>query len=58
LAPSFQRILALSHSNLVSGWLGASAANVIEATIKALPKAKIEHIAFIASVRKILKNQM
>jgi hypothetical protein len=46
-------MLALSHSNLVSGWLGTSAANVIEATIKALPKAKIEHIAFIASVRKM-----
>jgi hypothetical protein len=46
-------MLALSHSNLVSGWLGASAANVIEATIKALPNAKIETIAFIAPVRKM-----
>jgi hypothetical protein len=38
---------ALSHPNLVSGWLGASAANVIEGTTKPLANAKIETNAFI-----------
>jgi hypothetical protein len=47
LASSFQCMLALSHSNLVSGWLGASAANVIEATINPVANAKIETTAFI-----------
>jgi hypothetical protein len=40
-------MLALSHSTLVSGWLGASAANVIEATINAVANVKIETNAFI-----------
>src|SRR6476659_5268183 len=53
LAPSSQPMPALSQSALVSGWLDVSAANTVEATTKALPKAKIEAIAFIASLRKV-----
>jgi hypothetical protein len=48
LAPSFQRMPALLQSALVSGWLEVSAASTVEATTKALPKAKIEAIAFMA----------
>jgi hypothetical protein len=40
-------MLALSHSNLVSGWLGASAASVIEETINPVANATIETNAFI-----------
>jgi hypothetical protein len=38
---------ALLQSDLVSGWLGASAANVVEATINPVANAKIETDAFI-----------
>ena len=34
LAPSFQRMLALLQSALVSGWLGASAANAVAVPLK------------------------
>jgi hypothetical protein len=45
---------ALPQSALVSGWLGASAASTVGATAKAIPNAKIEFIAFISSVRKVI----
>ena len=48
LPPYYQRMPALPQSALVSGWLEESAANTVEATAKALPKANIEAIAFMA----------
>jgi hypothetical protein len=47
---TMQRMPALSQSARASGWLVVSAASTVEATTKALNKAKIEAIVFIASV--------
>jgi len=54
LASSLQCMAALSHSDLLSGWL--KAANVIEATIKPLANTKIEATAFITPAREMLSQ--
>ena len=57
LASSLQCILALSHSNLVSGWLGVSAANVTEPTSNPVANAKIETNAFITPPMNALNHR-
>jgi hypothetical protein len=56
LALSFQRMPALSQSARVRGWLEVSAASTVEATTKALAKAKIEAIAFMACLTDQLSS--
>jgi hypothetical protein len=51
---------ALLQSALVSGWLELSIAKAeaVEATTKALPKEKIEASPLIASLRKVLFEEL